>query len=240
MTKNAGQMETHRAEPGTMEGNPASAEKQALINSLKYSLLDTGMIEQAARAYTDVFVQDEPTTRRHNIDPGTFLVFARQYLRHCADFGLSIIAQDPQTAECVGFILCCDLATDIAALGLEMTKFLSFFPESVAIIDALEEKYLDRGMAEPGTTLHVFQLGVRREYRGRGIAPELIRRTCDLARERGFAQVIADCTSPVSHHTFERCGFQVRGSIPYDSFRNGNRKFFAGLNGGISLVIREL
>ncbi len=205
-----------------------------------YSLLCVDTIAQVARAYTDVFVQDEPMTRRYMIDPDTFFLYARQYVQHCADASLSIIAEDTISSECVGFILCCDMAKDISTLWREMAKFLSFFPDAVAIIDALKQKCLHRDMSHPGTTLHIFQIGVRDNYRKQAIATNLIHHICGHAKKRGFRQIVADCTGPVSCHTFKRCGFQVLGNIPYNSFSFKGRKFFAGLEGGISLVMREL
>lgn len=211
-----------------------------MIAPVTYSLLSVDRVEPTARAYTEVFVRDEPMTCRHTIDVDTFFRYARRYVHYCADASLSIIAEDTASSECAGFILCCDMATDISALEPEMAEFLSIFPDSVAIIDALEQNYLPMDMALPGTTLHIYQIGVRDNYRKQAVATNLIYRICDHAKDWDFRHIVADCTSPVSCHTFERCGFQPLGSIPYDSFYFNGRKFFSGLDGGISLVMREL
>jgi GNAT superfamily N-acetyltransferase len=205
-----------------------------------YALLSGSTTEETTRAYTEVFVNDEPMTHRHHIDPDTFLCHARGYIRFCADAQQSFIACAPLTGECAGFILCSDLATDFSCLGAEMATFLAFFPASVAIIDALEDAFQDREHIARGATLHVFQLGVRRSYRNQSIATNLIHRVLFHAKEQGFRHIVADCTGPVSRHTFERCGFIERGHIPYDTFSTGNCMFFAGLPGGISLMVRDL
>jgi len=205
-----------------------------------YAHLTGSTTEVTARAYTDVFVNDEPTTYWHHIHPDIFLSFARHYCQLCADLGESIIATDPRTGDCAGFVLCWDLVTDFSRLSEDMAAFTACFPDTVAIIDALEFAFLERDHIVPGDTLHIFQVGVRREYRNQGIATALISHILLFAQTRGFSHVVAECTGPVSRHTFEQCGFVECGHIPYDQFRHNDRVFFAGLPGGISLVVLEL
>ena len=233
-------MDEHITGQGKAVPMSQTSKNPSIKTPVTCSLLSTCTIDAAARAYTDVFVNDEPMTRQYHIDPATFLCHARHYIRFCADTQLSIIAWSADNNECAGFILCCDLVTDFSCLGPDITAFLSFFPESVALIDTLEDTYLDMDRVTGGNTLHIFQMGVRRSYRNRGIATDLIRRICVHAQERGFNKIVADCTGPVSRHVFERCGFGEIGHIPYDTFRTGSHTFFAGLEGGISLMSRDV
>ncbi|MCX6689008.1 MAG: GNAT family N-acetyltransferase [Methanoregula sp.] len=185
-------------------------------------------------------MNDDPTTHHHHINPDTFLSYAHRYCQLCADAGQSIIARIPRTGECVGFIFCWDLATDFSCMGNDMDAFLAFFPDSMAIIGALETAFLDREHIARGDSIHIFQLGVRRAYRNQAIATTLIRHILHHAQGQAFCHAVVECTGPASHHTFERCGFIERGHIPYDTFWNENRVFFAGLPGGISLMVRDL
>jgi hypothetical protein len=52
--------------------------------------------------------------------------------------------------------------------------------------------------------------------------------------------VVADCTHPGSRRSFEQCGFHEAGSLSYDAFSLDGVRFFAGLEGGISLMVRDL
>jgi ribosomal protein S18 acetylase RimI-like enzyme len=196
-------------------------------------------VETVARLYTDIFLTDEPATRRYAPDPAFFLHHARFYVRYLVKSHLSFIARDRRTGEIPGFIFCIDLTDDPAGDGPEMTEFVNHFRELVALIDELEDRHIDRNRIAPGSVLHVYQIGVHRHYRGAGIAGMMIRQVLTHAKERGFRQVIADCTGPVSHSAFGQCGFYKAGSISYDAFSINGSHFFSGLEGGISLMVRN-
>jgi hypothetical protein len=68
----------------------------------------------------------------------------------------------------------------------------------------------------------------------------MIRRALDHARERGFTRAIADCTNPASKRVFSQCGFSELGFLSYDAFTFNGVRFFAGLEGGITLMGRDL
>jgi len=197
-------------------------------------------VEAAARLYTEVFVRDEPTTRWHRLIEKDFLPFARTYVQFCENEGLSFIARDDKTGEVIGFVFCHDLMMDPDALGPEMRRFLSHFDATIQLISALEEKFLDLKSIAPGMALHVYQLGIHREYRNHSVSTALIRHTCAFARDRGFRTVVADCTGPISRRSFEQCGFTRAGSIPYASFLVGGCVVFNGLEGEISLMEKDL
>ena len=205
-----------------------------------YLPLETADVEEAARLYTDVFIADEPTTHRHAPDPEIFLPYARWYAEFLAAKELSHIARDRRTGEIAGFIFCLDLAGDLAAEGATMAEFLAQFRETVEMLDELEGRYIDRNKIAAGTVLHIFQIGVARPYRGCGLAQAMIRRALISARERGFSRAVADCTSPISRRAFERCGFVQTGFLPYDSFSTNGVVFFSGIDGGISLMVRDI
>ena len=196
--------------------------------------------EQTARIYMEVFLRDETTSRRHAPDPVRFLPYTRFYVDFCRRKQLSFIARDQEKDEVIGFILCSDLVTDWDAEGTLMTAFLSHFHETVVAIDELERRCFDLGTIPPGTFMHVFQIGVTWEFRGLSVSTTLIRRVLAHAREQGFHQVIADCTSQESCHSFERCGFYEVGRTAYDTISINGTRFFTGLEGGISLMARDL
>lgn len=197
-------------------------------------------VEEAARLYTEVFLADEPTSHRHALDPALFLPYARFYVRSLVRKDLSFIARDDRTNEIVGFIFCFDLTDDPEKEGATMVAFLSHFREAVAMINELEDRYLDRSEIYPGSVLHIFQIGVQRKYRRTGVARAMIQRVLTHAQERGFRQVISDCTSTVSQRIFAQSGFCELGSLPYETFSMNGVRFFAGLDGGISLMARDM
>ena len=197
-------------------------------------------VGDAAKLYTEVFVADEPTTCRSGVDPATFLPYARSYVGILVRKDLSFVVRDPVTGKLGGFIFCFDLTDNLVNEGAMMIEFLAHFPATVALIDELEDRFLDREGIKPGSVLHIFQIGVSRDFRCQGIAQEMICRVTEHARRRGFRQLVADCTSPASSRTFARCGFREAGSISYSAFSVNGDRFFAGLDEGISLMVRDI
>ena len=197
-------------------------------------------VESAARLYTEVFLADEPTSHRRALDPALFLPYARFYIGSLVRKDLSFLSRHETTHELAGFIFCFDLTDDPENEGAVMVEFIAHFKEAVAMIHELEDRHLNREEMKAGSVLHIFQIGVRRQYRETGIARAMIQRVLAHARERGFRQVIADCTSPASKRVFEQCGFSEMGFSPYESFSMDGIRFFAGLDGGISLMVKNI
>ncbi|MFA6225688.1 MAG: GNAT family N-acetyltransferase [Methanoregula sp.] len=202
--------------------------------------LNPDTVEATARLYTEVFVREESTTRWHGIIEEDFLPFARMYVQFCENQGLSFIAHEEKTGEVIGFIICHDLTMDLDALGPAMQEYLSCFDATIQLISALEEKYLNIIPVTPGTALHVYQLGISREFQNRLVSTPLIRHMLASARERGFHTIVTDCTGPGSCRSFEKCGFTRAGSIAYSSFLVSGTAFFDGFEGEITLMVKVL
>ncbi len=194
----------------------------------------------AAQLYSDVFISDEPTTHLHAPDPSVFIYYAEIYVRSLIPKNLSFIALDEGTGDIIGFIFCLDLVSDITDEGEEMVRFLSHFHETVLLIDELEHRFLEIEELSAGEALHIFQIGVDKKYRRSKIARSLIDTVLDHGKNLGFSKVIADCTSSASLQVFSSCGFELAGCIDYDACCMNGENFFAGLDGGISLVVKKL
>ena len=194
----------------------------------------------AARLYTEVFLADEPTTRHFAPDFSRFLSCAEEYVNILVKKGLSFIVRDEETGEPTGFIFGCDLTDNPEQEGPVMVEFLSQFRETVIMIEELENRFFCQEEICPGTVVHVYQIGVSRSFRGKGIARTMIDRVVSHAQERGFSRVVAECTGPVSKRAFEQCGFYEAGYYPYDEFCINGVRFFKGLDQGLSLMVRNL
>jgi GNAT superfamily N-acetyltransferase len=214
--------------------SPASSPSPAIVS------LTAADEEVAARLYTRVFLEDEPTSRRHALDASRFLPYARAYVRWLTVKDLSFLAKDPITGELLGFIFCFDFTDDPGRESPELQEFILHFRQAVAMIDELESRHICRETILPGSVLHIFQIGVESKARREGTARALINRALTRAGERGFRQAVADCTSPGSQRVFEQCGFSQKGFSPYESFSMDGTCFFSGLEGGISLMVMDL
>lgn len=210
------------------------------ISQLAYVPLTESDIEPAARLYSEVFLHDEPTSWRIAPDPAKFFPEAEWYVKSLAGRNLSFIARNERTRDLVGFIFCFDITDDFGHEASSFTAFLANFREAVAMIDELENRYLDRSGISPGSVLHAFQGGVSRKYRRSGVMKGLVTRVVSRARERGFRQIVAECTSLASQRVLAQCGFYEQGFSSYDMFVIDGGRFFAGLDGGITLMMRDI
>ncbi len=212
----------------------------ARLSDLRITPLIEPDVEAAARLYTRVFLSDEPTSRCHQLNPDLFLTYARFYVRILVRKRLSLLAWDGLSRDPAGFVFCFDLRDDPGDEGPMMEAFLNHFRYTVAMIDELERCHLHPETVMPGEGLHIFQIGVDRNNRSRGIATALIHRALENGRNRGYRFAVADCTHARSKKTFERCGFSERGFSSYESFAMDGVFFFSGLDGGISLMVRDI
>lgn len=201
--------------------------------------LDEADGNATAELYTRVFLNDEPTTRLIAPDPARFLPLACCYVRWLHRKGLSFCAKDARTGECLGFIFCFDFLDDPTRENPVLQEYLLQFRHAVMMIDALEARHICRDTVMSGSMLHIFQIGVDRKGRRLGIARALVNRVLTHAHERGFSHLVADCTSRASRQLFAECGFFEAGFLSYRSFSIDGTCIFAGLEEGISLMIRE-
>jgi GNAT superfamily N-acetyltransferase len=63
----------------------------------------------------------------------------------------------------------------------------------------------------------------------KGIASTLFRVAADVARRRGFARAVTECTGHYSQTAARKAGFQERARLDYRSFRSDGRAVFAGI-----------
>jgi RimJ/RimL family protein N-acetyltransferase len=196
--------------------------------------------DEAARVYREVFLADEPTTHTRSPDPARFLHYAKLYTRFLAEKNLSFIARDERTNELAGFIFCVDMTESLESAGEWTTLIVEDFREAMTMINELENRYINLADTSTGSVLHIFQVGLGRQYRGRGIAQLLIKRALANAQGKGFRKAVADCTNPASRRSFEQCGFHEIGFSSYEEFSLDGDRYFSECEGGIWLMARDI
>ncbi|MFA4860698.1 N-acetyltransferase family protein [Methanoregula sp.] len=198
---------------------------------------DAGPVTQL---YADIFLADEPTSVRIAPDPARLLPLAHWYVGLLARRGFSFVARAPHTGEPVGFLFSFDITDDFCEDPMRYAAYLDNFREAIAMIDELEERFLDRRSIPPGAVLHALQGGVSRDYRRCGLLKAMMERLVTRARERGYRQIVAECTNPASHKALLASGFCQAGFLAYDTFQINGAPCFAGLSGGLSLMVLDL
>ncbi|XP_015176965.1 PREDICTED: dopamine N-acetyltransferase-like isoform X2 [Polistes dominula] len=89
--------------------------------------------------------------------------------------------------------------------------------------------YIDKNVNADGkfrnqNILEIRIISVDTNWRGKGIAKALIENTTQIARERGFNIVRADCSSMFSGKLCERLGFEAIFQIKYTDYLDENGK----------------
>lgn len=204
------------------------------------SFLTPQDVRPLARLYTEVFLADEPTSVRIAPDPARLLPHAEWYVGSLVPRGFSLAARDFGCGGPVGFLFSFDIPDEFPESPGRYAACLDNFRQAVVMIDELERRFLDRSGISPGSVLHTFQAGVRPDFRQQGVLAAMMERLVLRARERRYRHIVAECTNPVSHAASRNLGFRKAGFLPYDSFLIEGIPFFAGLEGGLSLVVRDL
>lgn len=71
---------------------------------------------------------------------------------------------------------------------------------------------------EKGKYLHLSLVGVDEKFARRGIATNLIRKTCELGKARGYTLACAEAAGPYSQRIFQNLGFDVWVQYRYADF----------------------
>lgn len=226
--------------PDPLYASHDTAESPPSSEYIVISFLSEPDVESAALLYTEVFLHDEPTSVRIAPDPARLLTHARWYVNSLVGREFSTIARDTGTGDLIGFMFCFDLTDNFGDDAARFKEYLANFREAIVMIDELEMRFLNRSSISPGSVLHALQAGVSRKYRGRGVLKAMMGLLIHRARERGYRQIVAECTNPLSIMALEQHGFQKAGYLEYDSFFIDGVRFFEGLEGDLSLMVLDL
>ena len=106
----------------------------------------------------------------------------------------------------------------------------------------LETKIDNAEPIEPGTTLHVFMLGVDERFAGRGIAQWLVEACLANGAAFGYRAAVTEATNRTSQHIFSKLGFIVRAEASYSEYRREGVATFTSIaeHGGIKSMIRSI
>ncbi len=180
--------------------------------------------------YIDIFYDHEPLAEcvglsREHMDFITRTLYCGE--KNLLSQALCWIARDSSRESCPVGIIACD---DPVATGeLEMPLGMDGEDmEKISVITGLLEE-VSRPMQEffgqgEGVCLHVAAIGVLHEYKGLGIATQLLQAALQEAKARGFKYAFSECTSPASRKLHEKAGFHSINSISVSNYTiNGRR-----------------
>jgi ribosomal protein S18 acetylase RimI-like enzyme len=187
----------------------------------------------------DVFSAEDPPAVAAGITPPEFAALVELYRVRAGTQGMTIVARCERTGALAGALL----AEDAAAPFPEGVDRLSRkFDPIFDILSQLDAEYRGGRIVPAGESLHLFLLGVSRDYARKGVAQQLVEECLANGARRGYIRAVTEATNVVSQHVFRKLGFTDRVRRSYEHHRYGGRAVFASIvdHGGPVLLDRSL
>jgi len=206
---------------------------------VSFTVFTTADSDEMARLLSDAFVSHDPPAVAAGLTSSEFDVFVRLFCPKAASEGLTIVARSVDTGEMMGALLAEDSAsTPPEGISQLSTKFDPIFD----ILGQLESAYRGGREVNSGESLHLFLLGVRERFGGRGLAHQLVAECVANGARKGYRVAVAEATNRTSQHIFRKLEFVERARASYAAHRFESRAVFASIasHGGPILMDRLL
>lgn len=208
-------------------------------SGIRYSICRPEDVEEMVSVLAEAFARRDPLEVALGITAQEFATFLTTVSATAGDDGLSMVARDLASGSMVGALL-----NEDAGRRFERDRGASssrFGPIS-DLFREIDEQVGEAGLIEPGTTLHVFMLGVDDRFAGCGIAQRLVKASLANAAALGYRIAVTEATNLVSQHIFAKLGFVTRAQVSYADYRRDGAATFASIadQGGIRSMVLEL
>lgn len=206
---------------------------------IRYSICRPDEVAEMVSVLAETFARHDPPAVALGLTALEFETFLTIVSATAGDDSLTVIARDLASGSMAGALLNEDAGRrserDLGAISPRFGPISDLFGE-------IDERIGDAGPIEPGTTMHVFMLGVDDRFAGRGIAQQLVEASLANAVARGYRTAITEATNLVSQHIFSKLGFVTRAQASYAAYRRNGRATFSSIadQGGIKSMTRVL
>jgi ribosomal protein S18 acetylase RimI-like enzyme len=191
-----------------------------------YQRFTLGDADEMVQLLSTVFALGDPPAVAVGLTVPEFAHLVGLYTHKADAEGLTIVARSAVTGEMIGALLAEDSAS-APPDGLERLS-AKFGP----IFDILGQLDIDATAGpprSPGTSLHLFLLGVAPWWAGRGIAQRLVRECLANGRRKGYRVAVTEATNRTSQHVFRKLGFVERARRSYGAHRFEGRACFGAI-----------
>lgn len=173
----------------------------------------------------DAFTRrEEPMVSHIPYESGAFQFFCDYYLEQAETYKMSTVCVEKKSGRVVGVLVTNDLCftEDPAFLGALEDNWGDWFPQIFMAVEQLEKPLL-RELAESdkmewGKVWHMWMLAVAVDWCHRGLGARIVQENLQLAQERDYELVIADCTNKYSASIFEKLGFRLHTRLVYADY----------------------
>ena len=171
-----------------------------------------------------VFSESDPPAVAMGLSSAEMKLFLREVVPSVLPDGLTMIARCPETDRLAGVMLSDDFAS-LPALepGHISPKLLPI----LSMLETLDEQFRRRKVIAHGQFLHLFMLGVGRQFAGRGVAQGVVQACLANASGKGYRTALTEATGRVSQHIFRKNGFTDRFRACYKDFLFEGQPVFA-------------
>jgi GNAT superfamily N-acetyltransferase len=207
--------------------------------SIEYSIYTASDAKEMIRLLSQVFAERDPPALALGLTEADFEVLVRLISSKAAAEGLTIVARSSKTGEMCGALLAEDSASPVPdGIELVSSKFAPIFD----ILTELVAEYRGDEVPRPGESIHLFLLGVARDFAGKGVAKQLVERCIANGARKGYRLAVSEATNKTSQNVFRQQGFIERARRSYGDHRFKGQAVFASIadQGGPVLMEKRL
>jgi ribosomal protein S18 acetylase RimI-like enzyme len=193
---------------------------------MHYDVAKSSDADAVVRLLAQVFSEAEPPAVAMALSAADLEQFLRLIVSSVVADGLTVISRTAETGGLTGVLFTDDFAKPPT---LDVARITPKFLPILSMLDRLDQQFRKGKTISPGEYLHLFMLGVDRQFAGQGIGQQLIRACLDNGSRRGYRTALTEATGRVSQHIFRKNGFSDQFSVAYSTFTYENRLVFASI-----------
>ena len=182
--------------------------------------------EETIRLLATVFSESEPPAVAMGLSCGDMEQFLQLLAPKAIADGLTVLARNRATGKLAGVLLTNDFASPLA---LDLNQISKKFLPIISMLQALDEQFRSGRTISAGEYLHLFMLGVDRQFAGRKIGQGLVETCLKNGFRKGYRWALTEATGKVSQNVFRKQGFVDRFSVSYRDFLYENKVVFASI-----------
>lgn len=193
---------------------------------MNYQVAKPSDSDEIVSLLAQVFSESEPPAVAMALTASDLEQFLQMVVPSVLADELTVISRSTETGTLAGVLFTDDFAKPLA---LDLTRISPKFLPIFSMLDALDQRFREEKTISLGEYLHLFMLGVDRQFAGRGVGQELIKACLDNGSRRGYRTALTEATGKVSQHIFRKNGFADRFSFGYSNFKYENRLVFVSI-----------
>jgi ribosomal protein S18 acetylase RimI-like enzyme len=201
-----------------------------------YSLFKLGDLDEMALVLAGAFSEHEPMARACGCSQRELVDFVKLFGPLAARERLTPIARDVATGRIIGAFLSEDF-TSPAPEGFDRVS--ERLRPILTLLACLDDPYREGKAILPGRYLHLFMIGVAREFTGRDVGQNLLACCLENGVRRGYVMAVTEATGTVSQSIFRQAGFTERRRVEYTDYVFEGHRVFQGIEGHIGTLLMD-